>query len=83
MPQVYAQNIPVSLEYSEIYSFIEELATDGILNNVTEAVKPYTRHQVAEFLREAAGEGFFPSHMIQDAGGESFLEQRWAQNRIR
>ena len=55
MPQVYAQNIPVPLEYSEIYSFIEELATDGILNNVTEAVKPYTRHQVAEFLREAAG----------------------------
>lgn len=36
-----------------------------------------------EFLRVAAGEGFFPRHMIQDAGGESFLEQRWAQKWIR
>ena len=51
---VQAQNIPVALEYTEIYSFIEELATDGVLNNVTEAVKPYTRKQVAQMLAEAS-----------------------------
>ncbi len=52
---IHAQNIPVALEYTEIYSFIEELATDGILNNVTEAVKPYSRKQIALMLKEAAG----------------------------
>lgn len=35
-----------------------------------------------DYLCKAAHEGFFPSHMIQDAGGES-LEQTWAQNRLR
>ncbi len=50
---IKAQNIPVALEYTELYSFIEELATDGVIDNVTEAVKPYTRRQVAMFLKEA------------------------------
>lgn len=46
------QNIPVSLEYTEIYDFIEELTTDGIIET-NAAIKPYTRKYIASKLHEA------------------------------
>jgi len=49
-----AQNIPQALEYTEIYDFIEELATDGVIE-VQTAVKPYSRRVIAGWLAEAAG----------------------------
>ena len=47
-----SQNIPQNIEYTRIYDFIDELATDGIitLNSVS---KPYTRRVIAEKLSEA------------------------------
>lgn len=48
-----AQNIPVALDYTEIYDFIEELATDGVID-VNNAIKPYSRKQMAAWLQEAA-----------------------------
>lgn len=50
---VAAQNIPVPLEYTEIYDFVEELASDGIIE-VTSAIKPYSRKVIADCLAEAA-----------------------------
>ncbi|MBO4689960.1 MAG: hypothetical protein J5621_03715 [Paludibacteraceae bacterium] len=49
---IYAQRIPEALEYSEIYDFIEELSTDGIILT-NSAVKPYTRDYIARALVEA------------------------------
>lgn len=51
-PLIMAQNIPVSLEYTEIYDFIEELTTDGIIETNV-AIKPYTRSYIASKLHEA------------------------------
>lgn len=48
----YAQHIPVSLEYTEIYDFIEELTSDGIIET-NAAIKPYTRDYIAAKLHEA------------------------------
>jgi len=48
-----AQNIPVSLEYTRLYDFLDELATDGVIHSQTEAVRPFTRLQVANMLLEA------------------------------
>lgn len=48
-----AQNIPVSLEYTRLYDFLDELATDGVIHSLTEAVRPFTRVQVAQMLVEA------------------------------
>jgi len=47
-----AQNIPVSLEYTRLYDFIDELATDGVIQ-IDEAVRPFTRRQVAAMLEKA------------------------------
>lgn len=47
-----AQVIPEALEYMEIYDFLDELATDGIID-LTEAVRPYNRAQIAAMLRTA------------------------------
>lgn len=47
-----AQVIPEALEYTEIYDFLDELATDGIID-LTEAVRPYNRAQIAGMLRTA------------------------------
>lgn len=51
-PSILAQNIPVSLEYTEIYDFLEELTTDGIIQT-NAAIKPYTRSYIAGKLHEA------------------------------
>lgn len=44
-----AQAIPQPLEYTEVYDFLDELATDGVID-LTEAVRPFTRTQIAAML---------------------------------
>lgn len=47
-----AQAIPVPMQYTEVYDYIDELITDGVITRQT-AVRPYTRKQVADMLVEA------------------------------
>ena len=49
---LYAQRIPEAIEYTEIYDFIEELTTDGVISS-NAAIKPYTRDYIARLLLEA------------------------------
>ena len=49
----HAQAIPVSMEYTEVYDFIDELITDGYIVRQT-AVRPYTRTQIANMLLDAS-----------------------------
>ena len=49
---VRAQVIPEALEYTEVYDFLDELATDGVIE-LTEAVRPYSRGQIATMLLAA------------------------------
>jgi len=48
----YAQRIPEAIEYTEIYDFLEELTTDGVIRS-NAAIKPYTRDHIARLLLEA------------------------------
>ncbi len=47
-----AQNIPVPLSYTQIYDYLDELITDGVIT-VQTSVRPYTRSQVAMMLVQA------------------------------
>ncbi len=47
-----AQSIPESLQYTEIYDYLDELITEGVIMHQT-AVRPYTRKQIADMLDEA------------------------------
>lgn len=47
-----AQAIPVATQFTQIYDYIDELLTDGIIVHQT-AVRPYTRKQIADMLLEA------------------------------
>ena len=49
---VVAQDIPVPLNYTQIYDYLDELLTEGIILHQT-AVRPYSRSQVATMLVEA------------------------------
>ena len=49
-----AQRIPEMIEYTEVYDFIEELTTDGVIET-NAAIKPYTRDYIAAKLKEAQG----------------------------
>lgn len=49
---LWAQNIPVALNYTKVYDYIDELITDGIVVNQT-VVRPYTRNQIADMLVQA------------------------------
>ena len=49
---LFAQRIPQAIEYTEIYDFLEELTTDGVIRS-NAAIKPYTRDHIAALLREA------------------------------
>ena len=49
---VQAQRIPEMLEYTEVYDFLEELTTDGVIRT-NAAIKPYTRDYIAARLMEA------------------------------
>ena len=46
-----AQNIPVSLSYTRLYDYLDELITDGVITHQT-AIRPYTRSQVAAMLEQ-------------------------------
>lgn len=46
-----SQNIPVSMEYTQLYDFLDEMAADGYIH-LNSAIRPYTRRQVAEYLKE-------------------------------
>lgn len=56
-----AQNVPVPLAYTRIYDFLDELATDGIIQ-LDEAVRPYTRRQVAAMLVRAGEKDSLLNH---------------------
>jgi len=47
-----AQRIPQMIEYTEVYDFLEELTTDGVIET-NAAIKPYTRDYIAARLMEA------------------------------
>ena len=47
-----AQRIPEMIEYTEIYDYLEELTTDGVIRT-NAAIKPYTRDYIAARLMEA------------------------------
>ncbi|MDR1544662.1 MAG: hypothetical protein LBS50_09730 [Prevotellaceae bacterium] len=49
---IFAQDIPQNISYTRIYEFIDELATDGVIE-VFSAVKPYSRNFIAQKLVEA------------------------------
>ena len=49
---LHAQRIPQAIEYTEIYDFLEELTTDGVIRS-NAAIKPYTRDHIAALLAEA------------------------------
>ena len=49
---VSAQRIPEAIEYTEVYDFIEELTTQGVIAS-NAAIKPYTRDHIAALLSEA------------------------------
>lgn len=49
---IFAQDIPQNISYTRIYDFIDELATDGVID-VFSAVKPYSRNFIAQKLVEA------------------------------
>ena len=49
---VSAQRIPQMIEYTEVYDFLEELTTDGVIQT-NAAIKPYTRDYIAARLMEA------------------------------
>lgn len=59
--KVYAQAIPVSLQYTEIYDYLDELMSEGVVMHQT-AVKPYTRKQIADMLVEAAAADSLLNH---------------------
>ena len=60
-----AQAIPEALEYTEIYDFLDELATDGVID-LTEAVRPFTRVQIAAMLRTAQAKDSLLSRRQRD-----------------
>ena len=49
---VSAQRIPEAIEYTEVYDFLEELTTDGVIRS-NAAIKPFTRDHIAALLSEA------------------------------
>lgn len=48
----WAQAIPVPMEYTMLYDFVDELITDGVVLRQT-ITRPYTRVQMANLLAEA------------------------------
>ena len=62
---IYAQRIPEAIEYTEIYDYIEELTTDGIISS-NAAIKPYTRDAIARMLAEAQAKDSLLSRRQRD-----------------
>lgn len=53
------------IEYTEVYDFIEELTTDGIISS-NAAIKPYTRDYISSLLREAQSKDSLLSQRQKD-----------------
>ena len=62
---LHAQRIPEAIEYTEIYDFLEELTTDGIISS-NAAIKPYTRDAIGKMLAEAQSKDSLLSKRQQD-----------------
>lgn len=52
---LHAQVIPESVADESIYSFLDELALDGIID-FNQAVKPYSRKMISELLEKSEGQ---------------------------
>ncbi len=50
--QIEAQDVPYHLDNEAVYDFVDELANIGAID-INSAVKPYSRMQIANFLKEA------------------------------
>ena len=61
----HAQVAPQALEYTEVYDFIDELATDGVIE-LTEAIRPYNRSQIAAMLSRAQAKDSLLSRRQKD-----------------
>lgn len=48
----FSQNIPQQVSYTRIYDFLDELATDGVIE-INSAIKPYSRTLITQKLLEA------------------------------
>ena len=51
---VSGQDIPVSIDYTRLYDYLDELATDGVIT-LSSIQRPYSRIYIAEKLEEALG----------------------------
>ena len=63
-----AQNIPENLQYTQIYSFLDELAGDGLIH-LNSAVRPYPRNFIAQKLLEAQQQDSLLSRRQRDELG--------------
>ena len=59
-----AQEIPESIAYTQIYSFLDELANEGVIH-INAAVKPFSRKLIAEKLLEAQSQDSLLSKRMQ------------------
>lgn len=62
---LYAQRIPEAIEYTEIYDFLEELTTDGVISS-NAAIKPCTRDAIARMLMDAQSKDSLLSRRQRD-----------------
>ena len=62
---IKAQRIPEMIEYTEVYDFLEELTTDGVIQT-NAAIKPYTRDYIAARLMEAQSRDLLLSKRQKD-----------------
>ena len=62
---LFAQRIPEAIEYTEIYDFLEELTSDGIIST-NNAIRPFTRDYIAQRLQEAQAKDSLLSQRQRD-----------------
>ena len=60
-----AQVVPEALEYTQLYDYLDELATDGVID-LTEAIRPFTRKQIADMLLQAQAKDSLLSRRQKD-----------------
>ena len=58
---VFAQNIPVSTQYTLLYDFLDEMAGDGYIH-LNSAIRPYTRKQIANYLTRIEEKSTYFNH---------------------
>ncbi len=59
-----AQEIPVSLEYVQLYDFLDELATQQVID-INSGVRPFTRRHIAQMLVQASEKNTLLNHRQQ------------------